>query len=64
MTYKKNYKRGGATSLLSSLEGRLDMTMPGATNNQHMKGKGCGCGKKKMNMGGTVPSANTYSSKK
>lgn len=64
MAYKKNYKHGGPSSLLSSLEGRLDMTMPGVTNNQYMKGKGCGCGKKKMNMGGTVPSANTYSGKK
>lgn len=52
-------KRGGNTSLLTSLEGRLDMTMPGSTNNQYMKGKDCGCSKK-MNMGGTVPTANTY----
>lgn len=64
MAYKKNYRRGKNVSLLTSLEGRLDMTMPGATNNQHMKGKDCGCGKKKMNMGGTVPSANTYWGKK
>ncbi len=38
------------------------MTMPGSINNGHMKGKkDCGCNKKKMNLGGTVPSANTYS---
>jgi len=49
-------------SLLTSMEGRLDMTMPGSINNGHMKGKkDCGCNKKKMNLGGTVPSANTYS---
>jgi hypothetical protein len=42
-------------SLLTSLEGRLDMSMPQLVN----KKKDCGC-KKKMNMGGTVTSANTY----
>ena len=48
-------------SLLTSLEGRLDMSMPQSVN----KKKDCGCKhKKKMNMGGTVPSANTYSGKK
>jgi hypothetical protein len=47
-------------SLLTSLEGRLDMTMPGVST----KKKDCGCKhKKKMNMGGTVPSANTYQGK-
>lgn len=55
-----SYKRGG--SLLSSLEGRLDMTMPGSINNKHMKGD-CNC-HKRMNMGGTVTTANTYSRKK
>ncbi len=59
MAYKRKYKRGGQPSLLTSLEGRLDMTMPGATNNKYMKGKDCGCSKK-MNMGGTVPTANTH----
>jgi len=62
MARSKKYQTGGQPSLLSSLEGRLDMTMPGATNNSIMKGKDCGC-KKKMNMGGTVPTANTYSGK-
>ncbi len=47
-------------SFLTSLEGRLDMTMPGVSP----KKKDCGCKKKRMNMGGTVPSANTYSRKK
>lgn len=60
MAYKKKYKKGGQTSLLTQLSGRLDMTMPGATNNSYMKGKDCGCSKK-MNMGGTVTTANTYS---
>ena len=46
-------------SLLTSLEGRLDMSMPSLVN----KKKDCDCNKKKMNMGGTVPSANTYSGK-
>jgi hypothetical protein len=60
MANRKRYKQGG--SLLTSMEGRLDMTMPGSINNGHMKGKkDCGCNKKKMNLGGTVPSANTYS---
>jgi len=63
MAYKKKYRHGGQPSLLSSLEGRLDMTMPGSTNNPYMKGKPCGCSKK-MNMGGTVTTANTYSGKK
>ena len=39
------------------------MSMPGSTNNSYMKGKPCGCSKK-MNMGGTVPTANTYYGKK
>ena len=60
MAHKKKYKQGGQPSLLTKMSGRLDMTMPGAVNNAHMKGKDCGCSKK-MNMGGTVPSANTYS---
>lgn len=63
MANKKYYRAGGQPSLLTSLEGRLDMTMPGATNNKYMKGKDCGCSKK-MNMGGTVPTANTYFGKK
>ena len=61
--YNKKMKTGGQPSLLSSMQGRLDMTMPGATNNQYMKGKDCGCSKK-MNAGGTVPSANTYSGRR
>lgn len=63
MAYRKKYKHGGQPSLLTSLEGRLDMSMPGSTNNSYMKGKPCGCSKK-MNMGGTVPTANTYYGKK
>lgn len=51
---KYKYKSGG--SLLSRLEGNLDMTQPG------MRSKGCCC--KKMNMGGTVPTANTHSSRR
>ena len=49
-------------SLLTSLEGRLDMSMPQLVN----KKKDCGCKhkNKKMNLGGTVPSANTYMGKK
>jgi hypothetical protein len=58
MTRNTKYN-GGRQTLLTSLEGRLDMTMPGATG----KPKDCGC-KKKMNMGGTVPTANTYSGKR
>ncbi len=50
-------------SLLTSLEGRLDMSMPHLVNK---KQKDCKCKhkKNKMNMGGTVPSANTYMGKK
>ncbi len=44
-------------SLLTQLEGKLDMSMPQKLNEK----KDCGCKhKKKMNMGGTVPTANTY----
>lgn len=50
---KYNYKTGG--SLLTRLQGKLDMSQPG----MGMKNKkGCCC--QKMNMGGTVPTANTY----
>jgi hypothetical protein len=63
MATKKKYRAGGQPSLLTSLEGRLDMTVPGSTNNVYMKGKDCGCSKK-MNMGGTVPTANTYFGKR
>jgi hypothetical protein len=54
-------KTGGKKTLLTTLtkQGRLDMTMP-----RMMKDKSCSYGKKKMNMGGTVPTANTYSGKK
>lgn len=63
MANKKYYRTGGQPSLLTSMQGRLDMTIPGSTNNAYMKGKDCGCSKK-MNMGGTVPTANTYFGKK
>ena len=43
MANKKYYRAGGQPSLLSSMEGRLDMTVPGSTNNKYMKGKDCGC---------------------
>lgn len=54
-------KTGGKKTLLTTLtkQGRLDMTMPNM-----MKAKDCCCSKKKMNMGGTVPTANTYFGKK
>jgi|TARA_R100000084_G_scaffold109439_1_gene76837 hypothetical protein len=61
--YKKpKYRDGG--SLLSRMTqmGNLDMTMPNKAKNSD-----CGCGSKprrKMNMGGTVPTANTYHGKK
>ncbi len=53
-------KKTNGGSLLTKLEGRLDMSMPGAS--KKIKGD-CGCNKK-MNLGGTVPSANTYSGKR
>jgi hypothetical protein len=53
-------KKTNGGSLLTRLEGRLDMSMPGASKS--VKGD-CGCNKK-MNLGGTVPSANTYSGKR
>ena len=50
---KYKYKTGG--SLLTRLQGKLDMSQPG----MGMKNKkGCFC--QKMNMGGTVPTSNTY----
>jgi hypothetical protein len=55
----KKYNNGTRQTLLTSLEGRLDMSMPRSAS----KSKDCGC-KKKMNMGGTVPTANTYFGKK
>jgi len=61
MANKKYYRAGGQTSLLTSLQGGLDMTMPGATNNKYMKGKDCGCSKKMQLGGGTH---NTYFGKK
>ena len=63
MAKKIKYKQGGQPSLLTSISGRLDMTMPGSANNAYMKGKDCGCSKK-MNLGGTVPTANTYHGKR
>jgi len=53
-------KKTNGASLLTRLEGRLDMSMPGAS--KKVKGD-CGCNKK-MNLGGTVPSANTYMGRK
>ncbi len=58
---KKKHNQG--RSLLTQMSGKLDMSMPGAVNNNYMKGKDCGCSKK-MNMGGTVPTANTYHRKR
>lgn len=51
---KRSFSRGGE-SLLSTMtrQGNLDMAAP------RKKSGDCGC--KKMNMGGTTPSANTYS---
>ena len=63
MSAHKNPKYRDGGSLLSRMTqmGNLDMSMPNKAKNSD-----CGCGKprRKMNMGGTVPTANTYYGKK